>query len=207
MESNTGRIIKCYCHRCGHKTRHKILFSETKHSENDDDFWWSTEYCVTECCGCESITFVTLSKDESNVEYNDDGTAEFITSYKTYPYQKSIAKKIDDIWAMPSTIWKVYRETLKALNDECYLLAAAGFRMIIQAVCLEDGINVKSLESKINMLCKKNIITRRDRDRLHSIRFMGNDSVHSMKSPTKEELLLVLEIENIMLENLYICIY
>lgn len=145
-----------------------------------------------------------MSNDESNIDYNDDGTAEFLTTYKTYPYQKLIAKEVDGIWTVPSKIWKVYRETLKALNDECYLLAAAGFRMIIEAVCLENNITAKSLESKINMLCKKNIITKRDRDRLHSIRFMGNDSVHLIKSPSEEELLLVLEIENIMLENLYI---
>lgn len=204
MENNYKKIIECFCHECGHNTKHRILFSITKHSEDNDDFWWSTEYCIAECCGCGSITFVTLSNDESNIDYNDDGTAEFVTKYKTYPYQKLIAKEVDDIWTVPSKIWKVYRETLRALNDECFLLAAAGFRMIIEAVCLENNINAKSLESKINMLCKKNIITKRDRDRLHSIRFMGNDSVHLIKSPTREELLLVFEIENIMLENLYI---
>lgn len=83
-------------------------------------------------------------------------------------------------------------------------MAAAGFRVIVEAICTEENIEGKSLETKINNLCKKGVITWNDRDRLHTIRFMGNDSVHSVKEPTKDQLLLVLEIIHNMLNNLYV---
>ena len=95
MENNYKKIIECFCHKCGHNTKHRILFSITKHSEDNDDFWWSTEYCIAECCGCGSITFVTLSNDESNIDYNDDGTAEFVTKYKTCPYQSNYSAPLN----------------------------------------------------------------------------------------------------------------
>ena len=60
------------------------------------------------------------------------------------------------------------------------------------------------METKINNLCKKGIITKCDRDRLHSIRFMGNDSVHSIKEPDKRQILLVLDIVNNMLNGIYV---
>ena len=60
------------------------------------------------------------------------------------------------------------------------------------------------METKINNLCKRGIITKNDRDRLHSIRFMGNDSVHAIKTPDKAQILLVLEIVHNMLNGLYI---
>ena len=43
-----------------------------------------------------------------------------------------------------------------------------------------------------------------DRDRLHTIRFMGNDSIHEMKAPEEKDLALVLEIVNNTLNNLYV---
>lgn len=76
--------------------------------------------------------------------------------------------------------------------------------MVIEAVCLENRIVGKNLELKINYLCKEGIITKHDRDRLHSIRFMGNDSVHMMQASDKDALLLVLDIINTLLNNLYI---
>lgn len=40
--------------------------------------------------------------------------------------------------------------------------------------------------------------------RLHSIRFLGNDALHEMAKPKKEQLHLLLEILNHLLANLFI---
>lgn len=197
------RIIKCYCPSCEHYTNHEVLHTEVEQGD-DDDYWWRRNYSIARCCGCEQLIILTETPEEGDVEYDENGNQYVPTRYKTYPTHEPIAKGLMNLWPTPESISNAYKETLTALNNNCFLLAAAGFRMIIEAVCLENNIQGKPLESKINNLCKKDIITRRDRDRLHSIRFMGNDSVHQIKSPTKEELLLVLDIVNIMLKNLYI---
>lgn len=157
-----------------------------------------------QCCGCDTICFLTESQDESDFVYDENGNMSLEKTCKTYPFHQLVAEKLKDLWFIPSDIRKIYDETLDSLNNHCYLLAAAGFRVIVEAICEDRKIDGKSLETKINNLCKKGIITRNDRDRLHSIRFMGNDSVHSVKKPTKEQLLLVLEIIHNMLNNLYI---
>lgn len=179
------------------------MASETMRSPSDE-YWWTCDYCIAKCCGCETVSLVTATTEESVVEYDEEGDVTYPTVYKTYPYHKPFVNAISDLWPIPSNIATIYRETINALNNECFLLAAAGFRVIVEAICLDRQIEGKSLETKINNLCKKGIITKSDRDRLHSIRFMGNDSVHSIKKPDKQQIRLVLDIIHNMLNGLYV---
>lgn len=56
----------------------------------------------------------------------------------------------------------------------------------------------------INNLAQKRIITKNDRDHLHAIRFMGNDSIHNAKAFDIKELIIVAKIINTILTSLYI---
>lgn len=194
--------IQCYCYSCKQETWHDVI-AKTEES-SDEDYWWHTRFYLVKCCGCESVAFLTESEEESDVDYDEYGNMTLNITQKTYPVQKPIADKITDTWYIPSKISKIYNETLEALNRKCFLLAAAGFRVLVEAICVDQNIDGKSLETKINNLCKKGIITHNDRDRLHTIRFMGNDSVHSVVESSKDQLLLVLDIIHNMLNNLYI---
>lgn len=194
--------IQCYCYSCKQDTWHNIIAKAEEFG--DEDYWWHTRFYIVKCCGCESIAFLTESEEESDVDYDEYGNMTLKTIQKTYPAQRPIADKIVDTWYIPSKICKIYNETMEALNRKCFLLAAAGFRVLVEAICVDQNIDGKSLETKINNLCKNGIITHNDRDRLHTIRFMGNDSVHSVVGPSKDQLLLVLDIIHNMLNNLYV---
>lgn len=202
MENQPQTVI-CYCSSCNRLTNHIIVSSE-KVTSPDDGYWWSSTYCIIKCCGCDTISFLTATKEEGVVNYDDEGEIFYPTVYKTYPHKKPFAKPIDYIWPIPTNIANIYKETISALDNECYLLAAAGFRVIVEAICLDIQVEGKQLETKINNLCKKGIITMNDRDRLHSIRFMGNDSVHSIKKPDIQQIKLVLDIVHNMLNGLYV---
>lgn len=119
-------------------------------------------------------------------------------------HTQGLLKPIETSWDFPSNVLRIYRETVKAINAECYTLAAAGFRAVIESICLDKQISGKTLETKINNMKKAGIITMEDRDRLHSVRFLGNDSVHEIKTPERRTLLVVLEIIEGILKSLYI---
>lgn len=200
---DNAKYLKCYCASCERDTNHVIKHSEEVTSP-DEEYWWHSFYYIVKCCGCGEVSFLQGITEEGDVEYNEYGEVSYPTRYKSYPYHKQFAKSIGNLWPVPNNISKIYKETINALNNECYLLAAAGFRVIVEAICLENKIEGKSLETKINNLCKKGIITKNDRDRLHSIRFMGNDSVHAIKEPDKRQIRLVLDIIHNMLNGLYV---
>ncbi len=197
------KYTQCYCSICNHKTKHMILAEDTEHS-NSDDYWWKNVFRLVKCCGCDHISFDLEQWDESYVDYDENGELTMYEQHVSYPVQEDTLSPIDFSWDFPPHVYHIYRETVTAINSKCYRLAAAGFRAIIEAICIDKNIKAKNLEAKINSLNKVGIITKADRDRLHSIRFIGNDSIHEMKEPSKEATLLVLDIINGILTNLYI---
>ena len=198
-------IVKCYCSKCKQHTKHIVLASHTEGSEMDDDYFWRQYYRMVQCCGCGHVSFDVETIEESNVEYDiRDGTENYVPSHISYPDKEGEIELIENSWGFPSDVYGIYRESVRSLNIECYRLAAAGFRATIEAVCIDKNIQFKNLEAKINGLKKAGIITEADRNRLHSIRFLGNDAVHQIQMPTRESLMIVLDIINGILTNLYI---
>lgn len=169
----------------------------------DDDYWWNCTYHIVKCMGCDKISFYTITYEESNIGYDENGEEVVIPNEKTYPVQKGLVVPLNS-WYIPSEIDGIYNEAVSALNTKNFRLAAAGFRAVIEAICLCESVPGKNLEQKINALRRQGIITQQDRDRLHAIRFIGNDSIHEMKRPELSQLLVVKDIINVMLNNLYI---
>ncbi len=195
--------MKCYCPICNQHTNHQVM-AEHLYTGDDDEYFWRQTYRMVKCCGCEHVSFDVETCEESNVRYDRDGREEMYSEHASYPEPEGLLKPIETSWEFPSDVLRIYRETVKAINAECYTLAAAGFRAIIESICLEKRITGKSLEVKINNMKKAGIITMADRDRFHSVRFLGNDSIHEIKTPERRTLLVVLELIEGILKNLYI---
>lgn len=194
--------IDCYCPICKHKTHHEIIGEGKNHSPNDDYYYLET-YRVVKCCGCDNVSFDMEILDESNVEYNEQGYEELVAVHKSFPITENSIEPLRS-WEMPTLIAKAYRESVEALNNGSLLLASIGFRATIEALCIEKGFNTGNLITKINKLRDKGIITAIDCKRLHEARFMGNESAHQIQEPDREHVLIVLEIVNNILNNLYV---
>lgn len=159
---------------------------------------------MVQCCGCDNVSFDIETVDESNVAYDDDGSEHLVPQHQSFPIQEGLVTRIPNTWNFPPQVYSIYSETITALNGKCNKLAAAGFRATLEAICIDKNIQAKNLEAKINGLKRAGIITEADRNRLHSVRFMGNDAIHQMVEPRRESLLLVNEIVVGILTNLYV---
>lgn len=195
--------VKCFCPICKQHTNHQVM-AEHLYKGDDDEYYWRQTYRMVKCCGCEHVSFDIETFEESNVRYDRDGMEEMYSEHTAYPTPEGQLASIEASWEFPSAVLRIYKETVKAINAECYTLAAAGFRAVIESICLDKQISGKTLEVKINNMKKAGIITMEDRDRLHSVRFLGNDSVHEIKTPERRTLLVILEIIEGILKSLYI---
>lgn len=195
--------MKCFCPKCKQHTNHQVM-AEHLYSGDDEDYYWRQTYRMVRCCGCEHVSFDVETLEESNIRYDCDGMEEMYSEHVSYPDSEGKLTPINGSWDFPSDVLKMYRETIKAIDAGCYTLAAAGFRAVIESICLDKKINGKNLEVKINNMKKAGIITLADRDRFHSVRFLGNDSVHAIKTPERRTLLVVLDLIEGILKNLYI---
>lgn len=170
---------------------------------DDDEYFWRQTYRMVKCCGCEHVSFDIETLEESNVRYNRDGMEEMYSEHTSYPEPEGKLTPIETTWDFPQDVLKIYRETVYAINAGCFTLAAAGFRAVIESICIDKQVSGKTLEIKINNMQKAGIITLADRNRFHTVRFLGNDSVHEIKTPERHTLLVVLEIIEGILKNLY----
>lgn len=199
METKT---IDCYCSACKHKTHH-IILGEGFNISPDDEYMYKAIYRVVKCCGCDNVSFDQEVIEECNVEYNQEGYEEIVPIHTSYPVKENSIEPLRS-WDIPVLIEKAYRESVDALNNGNLLLASIGFRATVEALCIEKGFDKGTLNTKIDKLRDRGIITAADCERLHEARFMGNESAHQIQEPDKQHVLIVLEVINNILNNLYI---
>lgn len=192
-----------FCLRCEFDTNHIALHKETFNSDNED-YSYQIKYLIVKCCGCDRISFREEFIDIEQIFPDEHDNWMPLITVDTYPTRTKVKTKLSDHYILPKKIKRVYEESIKAFDSDCYLLTGVAFRAIIEAICLDKNISGRDLAKKIDNLVSKKLITEKEAQRLHSIRFLGNDSVHEMTVPDKEKLFIVLNILEHLLNNLYI---
>lgn len=191
------KICRTYCTVCQGETKHTICASKTVNGTFDE---YIEMYQIVECNGCENLSFRVETHDHMMV--TDD--YETRISVLSYPEYLKGHTYLNGYHLLPNKIKDIYLQTILAFQGRSYLLAGAGFRAVIEAICIEEKIKGHNLEQKINNLTKNRLITDKEAERLHSIRFLGNDSIHEMEIPREHKLFIVLDIIENLLKNLYI---
>lgn len=192
-----------FCLRCEFDTNHIALHKETFDSDNED-YSFQIKYFIIKCCGCDKISFREEFIDIEQAFPDEYDNWNPMITIDTYPNRTKVKRKLNDYYILPNKIKRVYEESIRAFDSDCLLLTGVAFRAIIEAICIDKSIIGRDLAKKIDNLVTKKLITEKEAQRLHSIRFLGNDSVHEMTVPDKEKLFIVLNIIEHLLNNLYI---
>lgn len=195
------KYTKNYCSKCVQETRHEVLYLK---KVTTGVLTQITCYSVVECQGCNNISFRYEEHRKWHIVKDDYGRERYHLIVENYPSILRGHRELHSLYILPQKIRDIYEQTILAFKGKSYLLAAVGFRAVIEAVCLHENIKGQNLEKSIDSLAKGNLITERDASRLHSIRFLGNDSVHEIKIPETNKLYLVLEVVESLLKSLYI---
>lgn len=199
MSNNT---IKSYCRACCKKTNHKVL---SDHSESHrEEYQYDISYQILQCLGCDTKSFRKVFSDIEAAYPAYDDTWEVPEDVTVYPKAVEGHKVIDDIWELPNIVNIIYSEVLIALREESKVLAGLGLRAVVEAVCNDLNIPGKSLEVRINKLASSGYISKNDAERLHGIRFMGNDAAHDIKKPKDTTLSVALQIVEHLIVSVYI---
>jgi hypothetical protein len=173
--------------------------SEEPERGSNDYIDWCTDRQIVQCMGCQNICF-----RESHTNSDDsDFDGESIETITIYPNPKERQPTID-FWKLPENVRRLYHETLVASNNSAMTLASAGLRSVVEAACIDQGCKRSVLQNMIDELVTKGIFLKRDADYLHQHRFLGNEAVHEMEAPPKEEFEIALKILEHLLRTLYI---
>lgn len=205
-DSGTGTKIKILCNKCGTVANHQQLHNhlirgeELYDAENNIVIDWYDDYQIIKCAGCDAISFRHESWFSEDHDYDspESGVREIL-----YPHRKKDGLRIQDHPNLPPTLKRIYRETIDCFNNESYMLTAAGLRALVEGLCAEVGVSggpvrkadgtvqrKDNLEGKINGLAEKHILTEKDAESLHELRFLGNEALHQLGQHSPEELKL-----------------
>ncbi|MFJ8220766.1 DUF4145 domain-containing protein [Bacillus cereus] len=191
------------------------------------------EYYIVSCMGCDRIAFLNIYGDESmftptGPNWND---REYIQDYKIYP-EAPISEdmkfyKYDSPYKfknLPVFIGNLRKEVITAFEEDMGLLCGMGIRMLVEAICKEKGITQTqvmkkckpvtesdgtpkmrnlSLFEKIETLKDRNIIDEAQKQVLHQVRNMGNDTAHEIKTHGVRILKQALHVVEFILYNIY----
>lgn len=188
--SVTTKVI--YCNRCLGETRHIRRGEHVHHEELDDGHTWEQiAYTLWTCAGCDMGTMET----GFTASYLEDEDYSYDPPRAASDIKPKVFRRI------PQKLRRIYSQTVKAFNLNLSVLCAAGLRSIIEGICADKGVKGKNLESKIDALesyLPKSIVAN-----LHSFRFMGNDALHELTAPKREELKVAIEVSEDLLNIMY----
>ncbi len=216
IDKKKRSIIRCHCNRCSNETNHEILMN-IKVDEDEDiedgrySISWFDDHQIVACRGCDTISFRQVSwfSEDWNPDHNGE-------TYYQYPERKLM--KPLEIKKLPLEIEALYHEAIDAYNVGAHTLVAGGIRAIIEAICSAKGIkdgNVpeeanptevkkkSNLQGRIHGLHEKGYISSIQIDLLHQLRFLGNDALHEIERPKKNQIDIAFKIIESLLENIF----
>ncbi|EJG1062843.1 DUF4145 domain-containing protein [Vibrio vulnificus] len=194
--------IRSYCRRCANRTNHVVL-SEHLESEREE-YAYDHTFQITECLGCNTKSFREVYEEIEHAYQISDTDWEIPTSVDVYPKFIVGHREFEGGYHLPSLVERIYKEVLLAIQEDALILAGLGLRGTVEAVCNDLGISGRSLDIRISKLATAGYISKRDVERLHGIRFMGNDAAHELKKPKQEQLSVALKIVEHLLASVYV---
>ena len=190
-----------FCNNCGNETNHLCKGEHYRDFPNLNPdgslaFIERLGYRFWICAGCESGTLeeyyifdITSEEYLSTVDEN------------YFPERTRLHVKAKEFKQLPNKLTSIYKETLRAYNNNLFILCAVGIRALLEGICADKNISGRNLEIKIDNMISilpKNIVTN-----LHSIRFIGNEAAHELAAPTTDDLRMAIEICEDLLNYLY----
>ncbi len=194
--------IKSHCRYCGKNTNHSIL-SEYNESSRDE-YSFDRAYQIIECLGCDTKSFRDVFEEVEHAYQISDTEWEVPTSITVYPRFIKDHRSLEGEYYLPSLVARIYKEVLLAFQEDAFILAGLGLRGTVEAVCNDLNVSGRNLELRISKLAMAGYISRKDTERLHGIRFMGNDAAHEIKKPKRAQLSVALKIVEHLLSSVYI---
>ncbi len=205
LDKTKDETREVVCNRCDTETNHKVCSSVELHWGNDDvGIEGIDKYEIIRCLGCDQISFRIGSSNSEDMEEDSEGHIVHPETEEIYPSRLMGRTILKDIYSLPDRVRSIYKETHTALCTKLKVLAGAGIRALVEAVCSEEAAKGGTLEKKINDLVKKEILSKKNAAVLQRTRLLGNRAIHEMKAPSDAELGVAFDIVENLLETVYI---
>ncbi|MFG1376103.1 DUF4145 domain-containing protein [Xanthobacter autotrophicus] len=194
---------KANCAKCG-GIRNCNIRGHYDEKGGDEDFLWSKNWYILQCCGCDYVFLQTVSTNSEDYhqfyERDDSEGIEYIETIGFWPVLSNREKPewvgefgIDAVGVDKLEI--VLIELYGALDSDLKILSGIGMRTAFDVAAESLGVDAsKSFEGKLESLVSEGHIGIVDKDRLGALVDAGNASAHRGWIPTALELNTMMDI-------------
>ena len=137
VKSPDGQDNWLACQECNCETCHKVLaLVATSDCSPDNDIQVWSDFMIVQCQGCRTVSFCEEARCTEDLG-QDPQTGELIMVpiVNLYPNRIVGRPELQDLYSLPHGVYCIYRETHSALCNKLSVLASAGIRAIIEAIC------------------------------------------------------------------------
>ena len=177
-----------------------MLCKRTEEVDPEYGFWKRTHY-LARCAGCDTYCYATATETEDTY---DHALEQMVPEWDVYPTPEGEKEPIEKYIFLPTSVRVIYFEVVKSINSDLLLLSAIGLRALIEAICKNQGINARNLKKLIDGLADSGVLSPKQSEILHGLRFLGNAVAHEITRPKRDEVLAALAIAESMLQVVYI---
>lgn len=189
------------CASCDRKTFHEVLH---RHVHSEHEYRMDTLHEMLMCRGCHAVSFRKVVVDLESGYFDHDDEWQAPEEVTCYPRILEGHTELQDVTDVPQPVRDIYLQSVQAIRDDANILAGIGLRATIEAICNDRSIAGRNLEKRIDGLGRAGMISQKDAERLHAIRFLGNDAAHEIKTADTGNLLIALHIIEHLLITLYV---
>jgi len=202
MAKKQKELVKINCPECGGGARnHRVLYEHRTGWQDDEmGIWKEDEYQICQCAGCDAVRFRWTSWFAEDI----DDYGKPVPTIRVYPEQAKGRSPQVESRHLPEVVERIYEETIQALNAGATILAGAGLRAIVEAICKDQNVPGKNLQRKIDALESQHLLAEPQAALLHEERYIGNAALHEIAPPAEADLKDGLHIIEGLLNTLYV---
>jgi Domain of unknown function (DUF4145) len=196
-------VMKSYCDVCRGDKNHVVLHSE-KRGDNTEDMFWSAEYMLLQCQGCDHVSF--RMESSSSEDWPGDGP-----NVEIFPRTKVTRQR--PVWfedflgfdsALPVPLNKMLRQVYEAFDEKLFWLVIMGTRAVIEAVMISKVGDQKSFAENLSQFSKQGYITDSHRQALNAAIDEGSAAIHKAKITNSATALAAIQVMENVLEAIYV---
>ncbi len=198
---------KSHCNQCGPERDHEILrHHPTKwDDEENSGTFGGTDYDLLRCCGCSKIS---LRETGWNSEWlDDDGRPE--SSYRYYPpaifrnvprWLPELRQSVENGYVIEELLTEIY----VGLQNDLHRVSAMGIRALLEHVMIDRVGDNGSFKKNVDAFVAAGIIAPAQREFLEAVLEAGHATMHRSYSPSKDDLIALMDITESIIESAYL---
>jgi hypothetical protein len=204
MSSSDNKYKWSTCVKCKGDRKHEVM-ADHRVTDTSDEYHSLSMHQILSCRGCGQVSFRKELHDyeAGHPDPDKEGGWDYPIREEFYPKVGHVSDFLLGYWDVPKIVLTIYKQSVLAMEEGAGILAGLGLRGTIEAICNEREIKGTNLEKRISGLVAKGLVSKKDADRLHAIRFLGNDAAHEIKEPTASQL----QVARRIVENILMTVY